>query len=140
MLQVSWKENVKMCLSLEMTPLKLDSNDIKTAFITFANSIICNIKWKWIICHLWLLGSTWKSLHQFWVGGKRSETDQEKFIWCTPNGSQELKNDTIQWQNGQPDNLGGNQNCLHLRILTNVSQAVLSDRSCSQLYPYACQV
>jgi hypothetical protein len=46
----------------------------------------------------------------------------------------------VRWQPGQPDNLGGQQNCLHLRILTNVSQTVISDRNCTSKFPIACQV
>lgn len=39
MKQVTWSENVQKCLNLDMTPLRLDSVDVKKALDTFAKSI-----------------------------------------------------------------------------------------------------
>jgi hypothetical protein len=60
------------------------------------------------------------------------------FQWCSPNGSA-VTNTSVLWQKGQPDNLGGNQRCLHGRVLTNVSKIVVSDRNCSDKYVLACE-
>lgn len=60
------------------------------------------------------------------------------FQWCTPDGSN-VSDVSVQWQKGQPDNLGGEQRCLHARVLTNVSKIIVSDRNCSDKYVVACE-
>jgi hypothetical protein len=87
---------------------------------------------------------TWKGPVNFWMGGRRSENTLKNttggFNWCSLENSTELVNDHVRWQPGQPDNLGGNQNCLHLKILKKYSNAVVSDRNCSSKFTFACQV
>jgi hypothetical protein len=126
-----------MCLSLDMTPLRLDTVLVKSALASFANGNF-NINF----CHIFKIAtlltvSTWKGLHNFWTAGCRSEITS-RFQWCSLESSVELTKD-VPWQKGQPDNLGGQQNCLHLKF-TNVSTTMISDRNCTSKFPFACQV
>jgi hypothetical protein len=64
-----------------------------------------------------------------------------RFQWCSPESAAELSDQTVTWQQGQPDNEGGSQNCLLLNILTDYSQTVaVSDQECNSNYSFACQV
>jgi hypothetical protein len=124
-----------------MTPLRLDTQQVKSAFVAIANSN----KYNQYFGHLPnKLNSTESILKQsnFWTAGRRSENVSwfGRFEWCSLDSSAELSSATVTWQPGQPDNLSGQQNCLHLRILTNVSQIVISDRDCTSKFSFACQV
>lgn len=85
-------------------------------------------------------GQRWKSMQNFWTGGVRRENSSGQFQWCTSNGSSDFVSSYVEWQNGQPDNLGGQQNCLHLKIIKAISATALSDRNCSLKFSFACQV
>jgi hypothetical protein len=69
---------------------------------------------------------------------KRAELPNSAFQWCSPDGLP-VTNTSVQWKKGQPDNLGGEQRCLHGRVLTNISKLVVSDRNCSDKYVLACE-
>jgi hypothetical protein len=83
------------------------------------------------------LGS-WQNNYNYWLWGMRAVESYRAFEWCSPNSSK-LTTYSVRWQQGQPDNLGGEQRCLHARVLTNVSQIIVSDRNCSDIYVVACE-
>jgi len=47
--------------------------------------------------------------------------------------------DDIKWELGQPDNLGGRQDCGHLKNIKG-SGLFLTDRNCTDKYILACKV
>lgn len=84
--------------------------------------------------------TTWRWNSNYWTWGFRlNKSTSENFHWCNADVL-EVSSSVVQWHSGQPDNLGGNQRCMHLRVLTNVSKMVVSDRNCSDKYVYACEV
>jgi len=131
-----------MCVGLGMLPLSFDHVDALNTLNVYASSMMA------VYLHVWLCldtklskGSKWKSIQNFWTGGvKRENSSPSQFKWCTLNGSADLVSSFFRWQKGQPGNLGGQQNCLHLRILKNISSLVISDRNCSSKFAFACQV
>jgi len=87
-----------------------------------------------------ILDNTWRLNYNYWTSSlKFNNSVDDTFRWCEKDNP-EVSSTVVQWQKGQPDNLGGNQRCLHMRILTNVSQVVVSDRNCSDKYVLACEV
>jgi hypothetical protein len=66
--------------------------------------------------------------------------NSSKFKWCSANETSVLLADHVRWQPGQPDNLGGNQKCIHLKMATSMWQAEITDRNCTAKFPFACQV
>lgn len=137
---MNWDNNVKMCLNLGMTPLRLDSAEVKTVFDSFANG-----KYSQTLQQsqkIFQTALTWKGALNYWTAGRRSENlnTSGNFNWCSAENSTELVSDNVHWQAGQADNLGGNQNCLHLRIMKNASKTVVTDRNCTSKFTFACQV
>jgi len=64
------------------------------------------------------------------------------FSWCsgTVSNISQLASD-LTWDVGQPDNLGGNESCVHLKIPRNGTEGVkLTDKSCNNKYIAACEV
>jgi hypothetical protein len=60
--------------------------------------------------------------------------------WCSANETSVMPAYQVRWQPGQPDNFGGNQKCIHLKIATSVWKAEITDRNCTAKFPFACQV
>jgi hypothetical protein len=136
--QVSWSENVKRCFNLDMTPLRLDSAEVLTALNSFANCTL--LKCVCVPFIINLTASKWKGPLNYWTAGRRSGNTNGTFMWCSLESSTQLNINHSSWQQGQPDNLGGQQNCLHLKILKTVSKTEISDRNCTSKFSFACQV
>jgi len=78
--------------------------------------------------------SNWTLNFNYWTGGTQQGC-RGAWRWCGGPGTFD---DLVQWEPGQPDNKGGRQDCLHLRL--NNSNFLLTDRNCSDKYILACQV
>jgi hypothetical protein len=80
----------------------------------------------------------WKGNHNFWAGGTQLDC-RGLWRWCGgPAGIIEIA-DGIKWEQGQPDNLGGRQDCLHLKNVKGMGLR-LTDRNCTDRYVLACKV
>ncbi|XP_059471661.1 uncharacterized protein LOC132194423 [Neocloeon triangulifer] len=119
---VNWEENVKICCQLGMTPLKISTSAKQSCL----NSIV-NV-------------STWRYNYNYWTYGlKFNDSDKEAFWWCDPISATEVSNGTIEWQAGQPDNVGGSENCLHLQVVHTDLKMVVTNRNCADKYMLACE-
>ncbi|CAB3368725.1 Hypothetical predicted protein [Cloeon dipterum] len=45
----------------------------------------------------------------------------------------------IVWEVGQPDNKGGREDCIHLKVKNNTERTVITDRNCTDKYILACR-
>jgi len=83
----------------------------------------------------------WKLNFNYWTAGMKNSCNAT-FSWCSgsiPNISA-LAND-MTWDVSQPDNLGGNETCLHLKIPRNETEGVkLTDKNCNSKFIASCEV
>jgi hypothetical protein len=53
-------------------------------------------------------------------------------------------NDDVNWDKDQPDNKGGREDCIHLKLKKDAKglpqEFVLTDRNCTDKYILACKV
>ncbi|XP_043641044.1 accessory gland protein Acp29AB-like [Drosophila teissieri] len=63
----------------------------------------------------------------FWLGYHRNSKDE--FVTATGN-----KGSFMKWDSGQPDNIGGKQNCVYL------SNSRMYDLNCEDTYSFICQL
>jgi len=83
----------------------------------------------------------WKLNYNYWTAGIKNNCNSS-FSWCSGNFSQIVQlTDDLIWEKGQPDNFGGNETCVHLRIPRNASDGVkLTDKNCANKFIAACEV
>jgi hypothetical protein len=82
----------------------------------------------------------WNYNLNFWTGGTQ-QGGQGQWSWCGKNSPADPLSNDLKWESGQPDNKGGNENCLHMRFILNGTDAVLmSDRNCTEKSIYGCEV
>jgi Lectin C-type domain len=78
----------------------------------------------------------WPYNMNFWTGGTQKGC-QGQWGWCGAGGG---IGDDIKWEKGQPDNKGGQENCVHMRFVLNATGTIITDRNCTNKYIYACEV
>jgi hypothetical protein len=121
--QVDWKQNMLTCCSLGMEPL----------FIENARELRC-------LSNLTKNG-TWTGNFNYWTSG--TQKDIGNWTWCGKDGASVLSAD-VTWDKDQPDNKGGNEDCIHLKLKRNatglIHEFVLTDRNCTDKYIMACKV
>jgi hypothetical protein len=63
------------------------------------------------------------------------------FSWCLSATTETIKeiSNSLDWDKNQPDNLGGNETCLHLKIL-KTGGLKLTDKNCASKFIVACKV
>jgi len=85
---------------------------------------------------------TWKGNFNYWTAGTQREC-RDSWSWCSREGAR-MFNDDVTWERGQPDNNGSREDCIHLKLLKNAKGLpdafVLTDRSCTDRYIFACKV
>jgi len=74
--------------------------------------------------------------YNYWSGGTQQGC-RGSWRWCGASGAP--LDDLLLWEQGQPDNKGGRQDCVHLKK-SNVSGLILTDRNCTDKYIFACKV
>jgi hypothetical protein len=88
--------------------------------------------------HSHVASGTWLGTLNYWTSATRAGCSAgSKFTWCS---SKTVVQDFVEWDQGQPDNAGGNQLCAHLRVNFKDGTTTLTDRNCTDYYPIACQV
>ncbi|CAB3360421.1 Hypothetical predicted protein [Cloeon dipterum] len=86
-----------------------------------------------------LLKDNWPINYNYWTSGTWKGAPEGQWSWCESAGTSTL-DQSLKWESGQPDNLGGSEQCIHFSFAMNSSQAVLTDRNCSNRYIYACKM
>ncbi|XP_065340587.1 macrophage mannose receptor 1-like [Cloeon dipterum] len=78
------------------------------------------------------LAVNWKYGSNYWTSGLR--TQGKNFSWCNNN------NGSVHfWAPGQPDNLNGSENCVHMNIKKEKSSVYLTDKKCTNINVFSCQ-
>jgi hypothetical protein len=80
----------------------------------------------------------WTLNYNYWTSGTQKGCSGQ-WSWCGVEGGEGIE-DLIAWEKGQPDNKGGLEDCVHLRLFPNATGARLTDRSCSSRMIFACEV
>jgi hypothetical protein len=121
---VTWEQNWKTCCSLGMEPLLLES----------LTELKC-------LTNVTKIGN-WTGNFNYWTGGTQKDCGGS-WSWCGRNGAR-MFSDDVTWDTNQPDNKGGNEDCIHLKLKKDASglpqEFVLTDRNCSHKYILACKV
>jgi hypothetical protein len=62
------------------------------------------------------------------------------FSWCSATSDKIVQiSNNLACENFQPDNLGGNESCLHLKVL-KTGGLKLTDKNCASKFIVACKV
>jgi hypothetical protein len=85
-----------------------------------------------------MMAENWTLNFNYWTAGTNKNFPSQ-WSWCGTKPIKGLSND-LKWESGQPDNKGGKEECLHLRIVLNKTGTIITDRNCSLKYIYACEV
>jgi len=81
----------------------------------------------------------WTLNFNYWTGGTQTGLFGQ-WSWCKQGHSPERLVKDLVWDTGEPDNKGGKEDCVHLRIGRNGTPVKLTDKNCSSLLIFACQV
>jgi hypothetical protein len=90
-----------------------------------------------MIIHNVFSTGAWKYNFNYWTGGTNRDNPGQ-WSWCGTNPLQGIS-DSLQWGIGQPDNLKGKEECLHL-LVTNGTGITFTDKNCSLKFLLACEV
>nr|P0DQV8.1 RecName: Full=C-type isolectin Sp-CL4 [Scorpaena plumieri] len=77
-----------------------------------------------VACLSWIYNH---KLHRMWIGAGRSEGETQNI-----DGSDF---DYAKWKGGQPDNFGGNEDCIEANF---IDWGYLNDVECSEKLPFMC--
>jgi hypothetical protein len=85
---------------------------------------------------------TWTGNFNYWTAGTQKNC-RGTWSWCGNNGARVVSAD-VTWDKDQPDNKGGHEDCIHLKLKKNSTghpqEFVLTDRNCTDKYILACKV
>jgi hypothetical protein len=85
---------------------------------------------------------TWGGNFNYWTAGTQMDC-RGSWSWCGSDG-EKVFNDDLTWDKNQPDNKGGKEDCIHLKLKKDLSgkpqEFVISDRNCTDKYILACKV
>jgi Lectin C-type domain len=85
---------------------------------------------------------TWNGNFNYWTGGTQKDC-RGSWSWCGKDGAR-MFNDGVAWEKDQPDNKGGREDCIHLKLKKNATgqpqEFLLTDRNCTDKYVLACKV
>jgi len=119
-----------------MEPIIFGSLEEQQCVSNFTNSRKLNKKSPKSTCVI-KISANWKGNLNYWTGGIQGC----KGLWGWCAGSKFLPlSASLKWAAQQPEYKKGNENCLHMRIYSNQTGAVLSDRQCKDRYVFACEV
>lgn len=85
---------------------------------------------------------TWRGNFNYWSSGTQQGCKGE-FTWCSRSGPRSFDESAVLWDKGQPDDKGGREDCIHLRLVNSSSGLTgfyLNDRNCTNKYVLACKV
>jgi len=82
--------------------------------------------------------TNWTGNQNYWAGGTQKDC-RDTWGWCGGMAGSRGISDSIMWDLGQPDNLGGRQDCIHLKNVKGLGLR-LTDRNCTDKYILACKV
>jgi hypothetical protein len=85
---------------------------------------------------------TWNGNLNYWTAGTQRDC-RGSWLWCGNDGASVVNAD-VPWDKDQPDNRGGREDCIHLKLKKDASgkldMFVLTDRNCTDKYILACKV
>jgi Lectin C-type domain len=87
---------------------------------------------------------TWTGNFNYWTGGTQKDC-RGSWSWCGKDGARMFNDDGVIWDKDQPDNKGGREDCIHLKLKKNNAtgqpqEFVLTDRNCTDKYILGCKV
>jgi hypothetical protein len=122
--QMNWEQNRLTCCSLGMEPLLIEN----------ARELEC-------LSNLTKKG-TWNGNFNYWTAGTQKDCIGT-WSWCGNDGATVVNAD-VTWDKDQPDNKGGREDCIHLKLRKDAKgipgEFVLTDRNCTDKYILACKV
>jgi hypothetical protein len=88
-------------------------------------------------------GTSWRGNFNYWSSGTQQGC-RGAWNWCSRTGPRPFDDSFAPWDSGQPDNKGGREDCIHLRLANSSSSGpkgfFLNDRNCTNKYVLACKV
>jgi hypothetical protein len=135
--KVTWEENWAKCCSLGMKPIVFETAEELHCFNNLSQNGDLESWLSIINIEYGTFQGAWKFNLNYWTAGTNRDNPGQ-WSWCGTHPLQGIS-DSLQWGLGQPDNLKGKEECLHL-LVTNGTGITFSDRNCSLRFLYACEV
>ncbi|XP_065346615.1 uncharacterized protein LOC135943876 [Cloeon dipterum] len=120
---MTWDATWSQCCALGMQTLTIDNAEEQAGLTNLTV----------------LLKDNWPMNSNYWTSGTWKGAPEGQWSWCESAGTSTL-DQGLKWESGQPDNLGGSEQCIHFSFAMNSTQAVLTDRNCSNRYIFACKM
>jgi len=120
-----------------MKPLRIGSEKERVCLNNLTSGGIFFNKYSFRVNNYNFLGN-WSYNYNYWTAGTQAGCPGQ-WSWCGLEGGTGL-DDNLLWEKGQPDNKGGKEDCVHLRIYSNSTGVRLTDRNCTSKMIFACEV
>jgi hypothetical protein len=133
---VTWDENWNICCGLGLKPIAFETNEEQMCFNNLTKGKCTTFYRVCLLTELATVG--WKLNYNYWTAG----TDRKSpgvWSWCGTKPTQGLF-DGLNWGIGQPDNLRGVENCLHMQLSKNGTGISFNVKNCSMKFILACEV
>ncbi|CAB3360667.1 Hypothetical predicted protein [Cloeon dipterum] len=116
---VSWEENFKMCCSVGMIPISIESETK-------------------LSCLASLMNSNWPFSIYYWTSGRKLFHPNSTFEFCLSSGNIVTNTTTQIWAPGEPVGMW-DRLCVLLALDKKTNSALLYARNCSEKSIFACQ-
>ncbi|CAB3365499.1 Hypothetical predicted protein [Cloeon dipterum] len=116
---VSWEENFKMCCSVGMIPISIESETK-------------------LSCLASLMNSNWPFSIYYWTSGRKLFHPNSTFEFCLSSGNIVTNTTTQIWAPGEPVGMW-DRLCVLLALDKKTNSALLYVRNCSEKSIFACQ-
>ncbi|XP_059489056.1 uncharacterized protein LOC132204526 [Neocloeon triangulifer] len=120
---LNWLANWQQCCAIGMETLSIDNLLEQSGLTNFS----------------FINKDNWKANFNYWTSGTQKGSPANHWSWCRPDGGPTTLNTQLVWEQNQPDNNGGNENCVHFRFILNDTGTILTDRNCTSKYIFACK-
>ncbi|CAB3387272.1 Hypothetical predicted protein [Cloeon dipterum] len=119
---MTWLESFLQCCALGMEPLNIENVAEQQGLTSITDVFKYN----------------WPANFNYWTSATWMGSPAGQWSVCKPTGSAMFPSG-LNWEKSQPDNLGGNESCVHFRFILNATGTILTDRNCTNHYVYACK-
>jgi len=135
--QGTWEQNYERCCSLGLSPIIIERIEELNCLSNFTKSTNIFKYFNPLSNNVSLLDK-WAYNFNYWTGGTQKGC-KGQWAWCSGSGNVPFP-ENLTWTFNQPDNKGGGDDCIHMRLNQNDTGVAISDRNCSDKFIIACEV
>jgi len=85
--------------------------------------------------------ANWTLNYNYWTAGTQKGAPGQ-WSWCSPTKEKNpsAMDSAVVWERGEPANLGGQEDCVHLKVTRDGTGVRVTTKNCSARFIFACQV